>query len=434
MKKVVAGFLLDFRRVFSRRVSGNRLSVLLELVFQPLVVAVLVFVAFLNRDEVDPFKLNFLYFSTLYAFWVGMFGACQSINSEVRSGEWCYWVLGLGRSRTMHVFAIVASALLFAVIQCLVFLVAITFLSAVAEWFANSGLSFNHFTDMFVATPDGDSSVDPVYQMNGVLWYVLSAKMGVCGPSVFASVVFALSLGGALLSGGMFGLLFGAVFRDPATSLNMAVGFIVLLGMMSYCGLRGNDGGDVGVCFAPLHDRHVVEANVKEKPRRVSVAVALSYCLPQRYFFNIGQMTFDKEWSENESVQRELRNRLPSKKRETETNEDLEQNPFKPLWMQSKDGVNFNSNWGIGRWIENWGNGYPPADEMFEGDVPTPTEMISFLQHHPEHMVGWNVMLNRKELVNGIVMESLPLLILDLLCLFGTLLSVWRKPCYQELR
>ena len=132
MKRTSTGFWLDFRRVFSRRVSGNVKSVLLELVVQPLVVAALVFIAFLNRDKVDPYRLNFLYFSTLYAFWVGLFGSCQAINSEVRSGEWCYWVLGMGRNRTTHVFAIGISCLLFALVQCAVFLLAVVILSGVA--------------------------------------------------------------------------------------------------------------------------------------------------------------------------------------------------------------------------------------------------------------------------------------------------------------
>ena len=138
MSKASTGFWLDFQRVFSRRVSGNAKSVWLELVLQPLVVAALVFIAFLNREDVDPYRLNFLYFSTLYAFWVGLFGSCQAINSEVRSGEWCYWVLGMGRNRTTHVLAIGTSCLLFAFIQCLVFLVAIATLSGIA------GVDFCH--------------------------------------------------------------------------------------------------------------------------------------------------------------------------------------------------------------------------------------------------------------------------------------------------
>ena len=56
------GFWLDFRRVASRRVSGNIGSLLLELILQPLVVAVLVFVAFIHREYVDSYRLTSLHF------------------------------------------------------------------------------------------------------------------------------------------------------------------------------------------------------------------------------------------------------------------------------------------------------------------------------------------------------------------------------------
>jgi hypothetical protein len=170
MRNITTGFWLDFKRVFSRRVSENKLSVILELGLQPLVVAVLVFVAFIHREDVDPYRLNFLYFSSLYAFWIGLFGACQAINSEVKSGEWCYWVLGMGRNRTTHVLAIGTSCLLFAFIQCLVFLVAVVVL---AHFFQGDGAdgtgSINHFVDMFISVPNGKASDDPLYQMNGAL-------------------------------------------------------------------------------------------------------------------------------------------------------------------------------------------------------------------------------------------------------------------------
>ena len=53
-------FVLDFRRVFSRRVSVIIHSVLLEIVLQPLGVATRGFIAGLNRDKVVPDLLNCL--------------------------------------------------------------------------------------------------------------------------------------------------------------------------------------------------------------------------------------------------------------------------------------------------------------------------------------------------------------------------------------
>ena len=438
MKKMSTGFWLDFRRVFSRRVSGNVKSVLLELVFQPFVVAALVFIAFLNRDKVDPYRLNFLYFSTLYAFWVGLFGSCQAINSEVRSGEWCYWVLGMGRNRTTHVLAIGTSCLLFAFVQCLVFLVAVAALSGIAGVdFCHCPCReapFNHFVDMFVSIPNGKASVDPICQMNCALWYVLSAAWGSFGPAAFATGIFGLSLLSALISGTCFGLFFGSFFREPSTSLNMAVGFVVLLGMVSLCGLRGDGSEKVDALFAPLHDGATVRATMNREnfASNAVPAAAISYVLPQRYFFIIGRTTFNTEWSDERAVQDVLRSNLVNKAASPPSRK------FNPNWTKTMDGANFGVSSGIGKWIRGWGDDYPPPseqDEKFEDwNEPKPCEMVRFLRNHPEHREGWKVGLHRKILFSTIGLEMLPLLLLNLFCLGATLLSVWKKPCYWQLR
>ena len=440
MKTTSIGFGLDFRRVLSRRSSGNVRSLLLELVVQPIAVAGLVFIAFLNRGEIDPYRQNFLYFSTLYAFWVGLFGACQALNSEVRCGEWCYWVLGMGRNRTVHVLAVLASCLLFAFVQCLVFLLAVTIVSGAAD------TPFNHFVDMFVAIPDGEASVDPIYQMNGAFWYVLSAKWGLAGPAGFAAGLFALSLFVALVSGTMFGILFGAVFREPAISLNMAVGFVVLLGMVSLCGLKGDGKEKVDALFAPLRDGTTVRATMNREhfASNAVPAAAISYVLPQRYFFNIGAITFNRDWSDERAVQEALRGRFAvgadsanprtghSKRGASES-----VTRFNAQWTTTMDGANFSTSAGIGKWINGWGVDLPPdseTDQFADWGEPTPHEMVRFLKRHPEHRRGWNVALHRKLLLSSIGMELLPLLLIDFLCLVGTLLAVWKKPCYQQLR
>ena len=438
MKRTSTGFWLDFRRVFSRRVSGNVKSVLLELVVQPLVVAALVFIAFLNRDKVDPYRLNFLYFSTLYAFWVGLFGSCQAINSEVRSGEWCYWVLGMGRNRTTHVFAIGISCLLFALVQCAVFLLAVVILSGVAGidicHCPCRDTPFNHFVDMFVSVPNGEASVDPIFQMNGALWFILSAKWGSFCPVAFASGIFGLSLMAALVSGTCFGLFFGAFFKEPATSLNMAVGFVVLLGMISLCGLRGDGSEKVDALFAPLRDGAIVRGKMNREhfASNAVPAAAISYALPQRYFFNIGRVTFQKDWSDERAVQDTLRSNLVS-------NAASDISPrFNPNWTKTMDGANFGVSSGIGKWIRGWGEDIPCETErgkVFEDwSNPTPCEMVRFLRLHPEYRKGWKVALHLKVLLTTIGLEMLPLLGLNLLCLGATLLSVWKKHCYQQLR
>ena len=443
MSKASTGFWLDFQRVFSRRVSGNAKSVWLELVLQPLVVAALVFIAFLNREDVDPYRLNFLYFSTLYAFWVGLFGSCQAINSEVRSGEWCYWVLGMGRNRTTHVLAIGTSCLAFAFVQCLVFLVAIVTLSGIAGadicHCPCRDAPFNHFVDMYVSLPNGKASVDPLSQMNGALWYVLSAKWGSFGPAAFAIGIFGLALAASLVSGTCYGLFFGAFFKDPATSLNMAVGFVVLLGMVSLCGLRGDRKEKVDALFAPLHEGATVRAtmNREDFASNAIPAAAISYVLPQRYFFNIGRTTFNKDWSDDPGVQNALRGKFS-----TYTNiVSLSTVPspysfrLKPGWLKTWDRAFFSNTCQIMSWINNW-HLLPDCEKAkFENwSDPKPCEMVRFLRNHPEHRKGWRVSVHRKILFATIGLEQLPLLLLNLLCLGGTLLSVWKKTCYQQLR
>lgn len=403
------------------------MSLLLEILFQPLAVAVLVFIAYLNRDKVDPYRLNFLYFSTLYAFWIGLFGACQAINSEVRSGEWCYWVLGMGRNRTTHILAVLTSCLLFALAQCFVFFLGIV----ISSWVADA--PFNHFVDMFVSIPSGEAFVDPIYQMNGAFWFTLSAKWGSLGPMGFAAGLFALSLLAALVSGTMFGILFSAVFRDPATSLNIAVGFVVFLGMISLCGLRGDGAEKVDALFAPLRDIRTVykEMNRENFASNAVPAAAISYVLPQRYFFNVGRITFKKEWSHESSVQEALRKKLMG---------DACPYPklrFNSYWTRSEAGVTFKCSGNICPWINGWGIDYPLQSEYAKfsnWSEPEPHEMVDFLRLHPEHRRGWQVALHRNILLMAIGLEMLPLLLLDLLCLAGTLLAVWKKQCYQQLR
>ena len=441
MNVASTGFCLDFRRVASRRISGNVWSLLLELVFQPLVVALLVYVAFIHRDDVDPYRLNFLYFSTLYAFWVGLFGACQAINTEMKSGEWCYWVLGMGRNQAVHVLAIFVSCLLFALIQCIVFLSSVIVLSGVVN------APFNHFVEMFVSTGT-NATVDPIYQMNGVLWYVLSAKWGALGPAAFATIIFGFALVSALVTGTSFGLLFGALFRDPATSLNIAVGFIVLLGMVSLCGLQGDGTEKVDALFAPLREWRTVYATMSREhfASNATPAAVISCALPQRYFFNIGRVTFNKDWSDEDKVQKALRGKLIGEitDSEKEHSSSMVSNAlmrYKARWTQTNDKANFDVSDGLNalnKWISGWGCGFPSKEEkeryFTDGNEPKPCEVVSFLKRHPEHRIGWKVALHQRLLLATIGLEALPLLLLNVLCLFGTLLAVWNKPCYRQLR
>lgn len=427
MRRISTGFWLDFRRVASRRVSGNVYSLLLEIVWQPFVVALIVFAAYINRDDIDAYRCNFLYFSTLYAFWIGLFGACQAINSEMKSGEWCYWVLGMERNRTVHVLAIFSSCLLFAFIQCLMFLIVVVALSGAAD------MPFNHFVDMFVKLPDGRASVDPIYQMNGALWYVLSAKWGALGPAVFATSIFGFALVAALVTGTSFGLLSGSLFREPATSLNKAVGFVVLLGMVSLCGLKGSgnkvdENKMVEASFALLREKMSDEYL---RTNNIPWAV-VSYILPQRYFYNIGSVTFEKDWSRIDVVYSNRCTRIHQNVRVGHDYPDSDQtNKFHARWLEKFDGVTFpvvSGENGVMNWIKL------TKEEYFRLCNQEIGTLIQFLRDHPEYYNGWRVALCRRNFLSTIGLETLPLLLLNVICLAGTLLAVWKKQCYQQLR
>ena len=445
MRSKSMGFWLDFWRVFSRRISGNKKSLLLELVAQPLVVAALVFMAFLNHDDVDAYKLNFIYFSTLYAFWIGMFGSCQAINSEVRSGEWCYWVLGMGRNRTTHVLAIWMSCLLFAFMQCLVFFLFTVALAKICPVVGADGTGVtNHFIDMFVSAPCGKATAEPIYQMNGALWFVLTSYWGDLGPALFAMSIFALSLFLALVTGTFFGLLFGSLFKEPATSLNIAVGFVVLLGMLSLCGLRGDGKEKVDALFAPLYERGIVLATMNREnfASNAVPAAAISYILPQRYFFNVGRITFNRDWDRDGKVQAALRARFTNCV-ETSTSDSSRADTlrFRACWVCTNDPVAcFDTTTKIVSWINNWSErNLDESDQKCLADDSQSSAsracvIVRFLRKHPEHRKGWEVSLHRKLLLTTIGLEMLPLLLINALCLCVTLLSVWLKDCYQQLR
>jgi hypothetical protein len=267
---------------------------------------------------------------------------------------------------------------------------------------------------------------------------------------MFAVGLFALSLLAAFVSGTLFGLFFGSVFREPATSLNMAVGFVVLLGMVSLCGLRGDGDEKVDALFAPIRDMSTVrkiEMKQEHFPTNVVPLEVFSFFLPQRYFFNIGRTSFNKDWSDDEDVQDSLRKRFVSGKSGSSSNLSgrassssmvLPRFKFKADWTKTDKKVTFATSTNIMPWINGWEGDLPSVAEFEEGDEPKVSEiaaeMVAFLRKHPEHREGWEVALHRKVFLTSIGWELLPLLLLDCLFLALTLWAVWKMPCYQELR
>lgn len=298
------GFLLDVRRLFVRRISANLPSLLLENLLQPAGVACVVLFAFVNRADPEDLRETLVYFSTLFAFWIGMFGSCQSINAELRNGEWSYWVLGLGRNRYVHLAAIGTVNFAFALAQLAAFLLTIwlfRFLSGVGT--LGIGSIYANFMEMFLSA-SGECPGSPLFQMQGLLKPILAS--GFAGAEeLFVFALFGFALLAAAVSGIGFGLLFSATFRDPAVSLNVSVGFVVVTGMLSYVGLKGA-GTEAERETNFLCERMAPVALAATRPPGAATELragsgaalralaSVASVLPQRYFYNLGTLTFER--------------------------------------------------------------------------------------------------------------------------------------------
>lgn len=292
------GFCLDVRRLFVRRVSANVCNLIIENVAQPIAVALVVVFAFLNRVDPFHFSTNFIYFTTLYAFWVGMFGSCQSLNTELRNGEWSYWILGLGRNRIVHLLAICFTNLLFAFLQIALFVGTILAFKYLVSFHSGFGLEavYRNFVNCFVSCTKDKSAL---FQMQGLLKLYLEHMMPGRGSEVFAFGIFSFSLVSAVISGVGFGVLFSTLFRDPVVSLNVSVGFVVVIGMLSYVSLKDGQGGEEEKFLDREFNLSIIrDCNGAMKGCRpsnlLSALSLLSQVLPQRYFYNMGSLTFPR--------------------------------------------------------------------------------------------------------------------------------------------
>ena len=295
------GFLLDVRRLFARRISANLPSLLMENLLQPAGVACVVLFAFVNRADPEDLRETLVYFSTLFAFWIGMFGSCQSINAELRNGEWSYWVLGLGRNRYVHLAAIGFVNFAFAVTQVAAFLLTIYFFRFLSGLDAlGIGSVYANFLDMFLSASGDPCPGSTLFQMQGLLKPILASTFA-GADELFVFALFGAALLSAVVAGIGFGLLFSATFRDPAVSLNVSVGFVVVTGMLSYVGLKGagteaeRETNFLSERMAPVALAETrLPGTGAELPAGSALRVLtdLSTVLPQRYFYNIGTLTF----------------------------------------------------------------------------------------------------------------------------------------------
>ncbi len=307
---------IDFNRILRRRVLADPMrTVVLYGVF-PVVIALVIAYAFVLRSEGINQRGGLVFFSTLYAFWCGLFGTCQSINGEVSSGEWSYWVLGCHRSRFNHLLAHVGAGILLSFLQIVV---SVFFLCFVFDWccpyvgYAENQILVNLQSAYLIK----DAVFDGVWSacIDFMDW---SDRRW--GGLMIAPGILLVSMLLAGLSGVGFGILFSCCVKEPLSSLNLSVMYIVVVAILSFTTLANpespsfyvkEDGND-GRHFTPLYllCRGYVENSRKtiyvksrhgEETFQISrlglgdarVLEWMSFVLPQRYFYNVGRMTFD---------------------------------------------------------------------------------------------------------------------------------------------
>ena len=272
----------DFLRCFRRQWHAkSRISSALI----PAAVAVLVWLAFLFQRNVSGDMDRFVFFSTLYCFWIGLFNACQTLNGAVESGEWSYWVLGFRRSFPRFFFANFLSTLTGTLMQTAVFLGSLFLLSHIAGEAAFSG--GNKILFLLGGT---NNYVKGLWEVSLLPKWILSAAfLGTACTS-------------ASICGVSFGIFISAVWRHAADSLKTAVACIVLVMISSSLVLDEkekypfvSDLVSGQKMFQPFKFFKAGTAELQDSGK--VVLAGASFVFPQRYFYNVGYLPrlMDKE-------------------------------------------------------------------------------------------------------------------------------------------
>lgn len=269
----LATFDEEMVRAFGKQFlgRGKRLAIAI-----PMLVGIIVFAAFLARTVTSGER--FLFFATIYAFWIGLFNSCQTVNGAVASGEWTYWVLGLRRSFVRYIQANSLVSLVVSLVQVALFAGTIVGFSAL--WNQNSLL--NVF-------------VNPSQLVNFIL------NVHVISPEILIAVLFFGSLICAATAGVGMGTLVSCLAKDTQGSLKTAVGIVVISMIASTTVLKME--GDSKPASPPLwlkfHLKHYAGTPLLATPaapspeRSPHLLEDVSLLLPQRYFFNVGRALDD---------------------------------------------------------------------------------------------------------------------------------------------
>ena len=262
----------DFLRCFRRQWPKTKKAWSSAIVI-PALVAVLVWLAFLFQECPSEDFDRFVFFSTLYCFWVGLFNACQTINGSVESGEWSYWVLGFRRSFLRYFTANVLSVSAGPLVQVSVFFAVLFGLS----FFADLGmLEANNILEVGF-----DSTENALKGFLGVDCFF---------PKWLPSCLFlSLSFLSAACCGVAFGILLSASIGSSSTALKMSVATVVLIMISSSIVLDEQKNYEYvsEILFEDTESEKLPFAWDDEYFGKAILSGA-SFAFPQRYFFNVG--------------------------------------------------------------------------------------------------------------------------------------------------
>ena len=272
---------IDFRRQLRKRLWSLDFRSWLLLAGTPVLLAMLLMASFMvnNINGAD----RFCFFATLYAFWLGLFGSCQTLNGEVASGEWAYWVLDNRLAFGSHLAAVATASFVIALFQIAFFTMGVLAVDVAVSSSSDiaNGLVVNGFFHGIYVYKDAA----PVLS-----WHA-------CQLVAYSLLLLALSA--AAFSGVSVGMLFSTIFEETATSVRQAVAVTVLLCVISATALKRDawfppvrlwlaSSGRLAVTADPVHNSTPLPLLGTHRPEALLEDISL--LLPQRYFFNVTRM------------------------------------------------------------------------------------------------------------------------------------------------
>lgn len=325
MSARLSHFFADVARI--HRMSGSLRTWIVNLLLIPALVAASLVVVFVNRGFPQDSISSFIFFSTLYLFWSGVFLSCRAVNGAVESGEWAYWVLGIRRSVSSYVLAMVIQRLF------------MVFLSVVSFWGVVWAAVVFFCPGAWTVAIAGSYMQPYVYDLSHGTFEVCDVVASLltdlepgkelslqAGLSEFAQWTFlgyyAWGLTFAGISGVVLGTLFSAIFGRTQQSVAFSVGFLMVVMVVSFLSFKPtresvvesvkNESYRLGLMETPtfppvLYEWHARRFWGETRYRTVcrvpdgeceyesypfmGVLQVLSHFLPQRYFFNLAHVT-----------------------------------------------------------------------------------------------------------------------------------------------